>query len=284
MKKIFLLLAAAILAIAIHRSVGFSLSKVLVDLPTGEELSQELPELSQPFRYLSHGRQTFVFLSADGKTVLKLFNQEYFQPRWYHHLPAPRAWKEQQRKKLALRKRFYEESYPLAFQKLRKESGLIYLHLHKTQEPLPSAELIDPSGRKIRLDLNRAAFVLQKKASSYRAHMEKVACEEGTIGLKREIDAWLAFCSHRMELKIGDHDHDIWENIGVFEDEELLFIDPGKIYANEQMHLEREWWKATHRLHKWLLKTDPEAAAYLERGRDNCLSLPEGYSSRGKSS
>ena len=252
--------------LSLHYSSGFSFSKILCELPVGKEIDQPLPDLSEPYIYLSHGRQSFVFESADGKSVIKFFNQNYFQPHWYHRLPASEIWKKNQKEKIAFRQMFYRESYLLAMQEFPKETGLIYVHLQASSTPLPSITLIDPSGRSRQLDLNRTAFVIQKKAKPYLAHLEEAWEKKGLEGIKREIDAWIDFCSRRIAKKISDYDHDIWQNVGAL-DGEILFIDPGKFYRNDQIFEEHqyalEWWKATHRLHHWLAIHHPDAALYL---------------------
>jgi hypothetical protein len=261
-----ILTALVLTVVSLHYSSGFSVSKILCELPPSIEPYQSLPDLSEPYTYLAHGRQSFVFQSADGKSVIKFFNQNYFQPRWYHFLPALEKWKKSQQEKITLRQMFYRESYPLALQEFPKETGLLYVHLHTSSTPLPSITLKDPTGRLVRLDLNRVAFVIQKKAKPYLTHLEEVLEKKGLEGIKEEIDCWINFCSKRIEKKISDYDHDIWQNVGALNGE-ILFIDPGKFYRNEQIfekdQFALEWWKATHRLHHWLVIHHPAVACYL---------------------
>lgn len=260
-----LVVAAVLTTIALGFSEGFSPSKILCDLELAEE-TDSLPSFAESYRYLSHGRQCFVFESPDQKTVIKFFNQNYIRPHWYHSLPAPQGWKEREEKKIALRRKFYRESYLLAMRELREESGLLYVHLLKSAKPLPSVTLIDPTGRSIVVDLNRTAFVLQKKAQPYLAHLKEVKQKEGALGLRREIDDLIRFVSSRIDKRIADYDHDIDKNLGYL-DGRILFIDPGRFFKDEQLAEEKrglmERWKAVHRLHKWLLKIDPDAANYL---------------------
>ncbi len=250
---------------ALHFSSGFSPSKVLCTLAPPSSSSPSLPPLSEPYTYLSHGRQSFVFESADGQSVIKFFNQNYFQQRWYHIFFLSPHMREKLHKKLALRQMFYQESYPLAAKEFPEDTGILYLHFH-TSSSLPPIHLIDPSGRPLTLDLNQSAFIIQKKANPYLAHLQKVSAQEGFSGLVREIDLWLAFCSKRIEKNILDYDHDIWNNVGSLNGK-ILFIDPGKFHQSpaplDADALQLEWWKATHRLYKWLLTNNPEAARYL---------------------
>jgi hypothetical protein len=73
--------------------------------------------LSQSYRYLGKGRQTFVFASADGKWVVKFFNQKYFE------IPFWADWVSKERAKRGLRKKFYLESYRIAATELPEETA-----------------------------------------------------------------------------------------------------------------------------------------------------------------
>lgn len=279
-KGIFLSLSAALLlsGAALQFSSGFSLSKIVIDLPKEPSKSSNSFEISGPYRYLSHERKSFALESADRKSVIKFFNQKYFRPRWYRVFLRSKKARRKYDKKISLRKKFYETSYFLAMKEMQKETGIIYIHLSNTQASLPTVELIDSSGRTILVDLNQTAFVIQKKATPYLSYMEEISQKEGTDGLKKEIDRWLSFSSRRIEKGIFDKDHDIWSNTGVL-DGEVVCIDPGRYYVEENKTdpalLELEWWKATHRLYKWLLTNNLNAASYLyQKTTDLCHLQP----------
>lgn len=265
-KILSLSVAILLTAFTLQFSSGFSLSKIALDLPQEISIEPPLPLLSEPYTYLSHGRQSFVFESADHQTVIKFFNQTYFKPKWYRIFFFSEKAKEKYQKKIALRQKFYHTSYPLAMKEMPFETGILYVHLGPSQTKLPKLSLIDPSGRKLIVDLNQTAFVLQKKANSYLEYMQEVLQKEGASGLKREIDRWLLLSQQRIERGILDNDHDIWNNVGILEGS-IFFIDPGKFYREKiplspkALHL--EWWKATHRLYRWLLTNNLEAASYL---------------------
>ncbi len=47
-------------------------------------------------------------------------------------------------------------------------------------------------------------------------------------------------------------------------DGKVVYLDPGRFYRRDRLEEEagrsREWWKALHRLQKWLLEQDPDLA------------------------
>ena len=61
------------------------------DTPLSSEIKAEIdPILSGCFTYFSCGSQSYVFLSEDGKTVLKLFKFQHLRiPPWLESIPLP---------------------------------------------------------------------------------------------------------------------------------------------------------------------------------------------------
>ncbi len=213
--------------------------------------------LSQPFHYLSKGRQCFVFESEDGKYVLKFFNQKYLKMPWYSFFI-----REKEHKKRALRRHFYENSYSIAYRELGDE--ILYLHLGPSEE-IPQVALTDRASQKHRLDLSQMPFLIQKRGESLSSGLSKVYEKEGSIGLKREIDSFLTQVGRRIAKNIADADRDVLNNWG-YVDGHIFHLDPGRLYIedlSDPIRSQEEWTRATHDLHRWLLESYPESADYL---------------------
>ena len=221
--------------------------------------------LSQPFHYLSKGRQSFVFESADGKYVLKFFNQKYLQNPWYTFLVEKK-----EKAKRALRRHYYENSYKIAFQELGDE--ILYLHLGPSG-PLPKVNITDKANREFTLDLAQLPFVLQKRGIPFYSALDDIYAKEGIEGLKREIDSFLFAISLRISKGIADGDHDVEHNWG-YVDGHIFHLDPGRLYYDEHLiensRLKQEWYRATHNFAKWLRIYYPEAANYLAKREPAC--------------
>ena len=219
--------------------------------------TEGLEALSQPYRYLGKGRQAFVFTSLDGRWVLKFFNQKY------HRMPFYGAWIEKERLKRERRKQFYLNSYQIAVDALKEETGLVYLHFGPSSEVLPSVCLTDKIGRGHVVDLNQIPFVLQKKAEPFYAMLEAGFLKSG-------IKQFVSLIGKRIAKNIADSDHDVEHNFGVYEGK-VVHIDPGRLYVDELLQepqrLKHEWWSATHRFRKWLEREHPESVAFF----DECM-------------
>lgn len=215
-------------------------------------LSSEAEQaLSQPYRFLSQGKQTYVFVSADHKWVIKFFNQKY------HRIPLWTFWFPKQRMKRQMRKKFYLESYQLAWSSFKEESAIIYLHVAPGSSSLPRLDLTDKMGCNHSLDLNDVPFVLQRKAVPLYAAMECMSEELFDHTLRQ----FLGLIAKRIDEKICDGDHEVEKNYGIL-DGRVVQFDPGRLYKKECLWesecLRYEWWSATHRFRKWLQKHRPE--------------------------
>lgn len=104
--------------------------------PSEEELSDLKRLFQQKFTYLDCGRQCFAFRSEDGKYVLKFFKLSLRRlPDGLMYLPLPNKLDQLREKTVAFKKSKLKrdfDSYVLAYNELREETGLIFVHLNKT--------------------------------------------------------------------------------------------------------------------------------------------------------
>lgn len=246
-------IALALFGFAFYRVDGFSAAKIHGSCLEGgvEPISSQVL-LNQPFRYLAKGRQCFAFVSEDGKTVIKFLNYDRFSFT----------------KRRRDRFQTTLSSLQLAWEFLREETGLLYLHLQRGGA-LPSIELIDRGHRRHRIDLNQVVFVLQKRATPIQEEFER-------RGIEPSIDALLSIVRKRCEQGITDDDYDLWINFGFVEDRLILF-DPGRLSLSDALKtpegIAKEIRIATKRLRKWLLAKHPEEVAYLDAQCNNAITL-----------
>ena len=252
------------------RTDGFHQSKIARDLPNAQESfasDEVLTIISQPFRYLDKGRQCFVFASEDGRYVLKLFNQSYFQMPWYSFLCFAK-----ELQKRSKRRTFFESSYEIAFKEFGEE--IVHLHMGPSHH-LPTKQMQGPAHDSFVINLNEVPFILQRRGQPFYAGLEWVYQKEGMQGLYREIDAFISQIAKRISKHIADADVDVEHNWG-YVDGKIFHLDPGRLYRDASLALpmrqNEEGHIATSRFAKWLKeKHYEEALQYLE----NRLSVPE---------
>ena len=166
MKQILLLLLSISLVAGCERPKGFTLSKVTSsygadprwDVENDLSPSELAALLQGPYTYLGSGNHTYAFMSRDEKTVIKFFKQK--------HMRVQSLFLSSETKLRRAKERLESfSSYLLAYEKLRDETGLLYLHLNPTHHLHQTVTLIDQHGKEHRVNLDEMEFLIQKKAT-----------------------------------------------------------------------------------------------------------------------
>lgn len=226
---------------------GFKVAKICIDAPFRKEwevasdLSQETlwALLNQPFSYLDRGAQAYVFASQDGLYVLKLYR-------------AP-----SNEEKLS---KFFSASV-IAYTKAKEETGLIFLHLNRTENALPMVALQGPTGTTFELPLDEVRFALQKRAVPFLQALQEAHRLKDTDLLHRRIDAWLSLLERRVAKGIYNTDSAFYRNCGFLGDQ-AIEIDFGNYGVGEfSQVVEKE--RHVTRFRDWMKKHDPEVFRYV---------------------
>jgi hypothetical protein len=271
-------LLLALLAIALQRfchrqTDGFALHKILSSLPTLAEttdpsLLRECKAVSsvlqQPFYYLAKGAQCYTFASEDGSVVLKFFRHHRAEP-----LLGDLRFPFLEKKRIRYEKKRIKDfnSYALAYRLFKEESGLIFLHLHKGDLPLPQITLYDKIGVRHQLDLKNVEFILQKKAQLIYptfAHWIKTHRMETC---ERALSSLVSLLICRCQKGIFDKDPDLNSNFGFLEDIPIQ-IDVGRFSKDNRRRdisiYRDEIQRITDHLKQWLYRERPPLSAFLE--------------------
>jgi hypothetical protein len=252
-----------------HQTAGFTLSRIHSDLPfqAEPEMVDIAPILDQPFFYLDKGAQCYVFLSEDQKHVLKFFRFHRLDPPWWlPHFKLP-GFLEIKRQAIlsACQDRLsrHLNSYKLAFERLKQESGLVYIHLNKTDSLRKQLTIVDKIGIRHSLDLDSMGFILQKKAELVYPTFEKWIAKNER-GLAREaIDQILALLINRSKMGIYDKDSNLATNFG-FVEGRAVQIDVGRFCLKEKMTDRTALTRITAPFKQWLEERDPSLVLYLQ--------------------
>ncbi len=210
------------------------------EIPLSPEQEKELLHiLNQPFRYLARGAQCYVFASEDGKYVLKLLRCHRLFPhpltRWiaeqnFSHIPflAPLQ-KKSQLTVDKLHHRFEETygSYCTAYQDLREETSLLYLHLNRTAEWGLKVPFYDKIGCLQMVEIGNLPFIVQRRAEPVLACLQRLTKEGKTEEAHRHIDSLFRFLLARCQKGIFDKDPNPISNFG-FIGNEIIQIDIGR--------------------------------------------------------
>lgn len=259
---------------------GFYLPLILSNLPNDPRW--EVPQLpteetpfihhllSQKFTFLGSGGWCFAFLGEDGKTVLKFYK--------HTHLTLTEILKDFSFNKLLLHPPKWPENLPyfqefnfksciLLYTQVKERTGLLHIHLNKTEGRYPKVTLIDPSGVHHTVDLDQTEFVIQEKGELLIPHFQRLASLGEKEIAKKSVDELLACLMTFYRKGIKDFDKSIRKNFG-FVEGKAITLDISSFGLDPSLKIPEEGKKEillkTRRLARWLKKHQPDLYDYYE--------------------
>lgn len=217
-----------------HKTKGFRIAKIENNTSCLPQTSLPFPSeykelLNQKFCYLGRGLQSFSFVSEDGETVLKIFNNRYQKRlQWLRVFPSKEK-EEYNKKKWALS----FTSYELAYERLKKETALLYFHPSKSTD-CPKVRLIDPIGIEHPIDLNNHGFALQKKVTMAYPYFSSLAKAKEYDRAEIAFASLFSLLKGKMEQGIDDKDPLIRTNFGFYNDSAVQ-VDIGPFSLDSSM-------------------------------------------------
>lgn len=247
LKKIvpFLLLLAALIAVPVYyytQKSGFQLDEVTWTKPLAVNWASvpndvPLALLNQPYHFFGEGHQTYAFVSADGKTILKFVKFGYMDSM------------STDERDVRLKRLF--NGYLIAFQKDRENTALIALH---QAEPGGTPLLVKVGGETI--DLAPLYFILQKRVTPLKEILNQNKGSAQTI-----LDKILNLYADEYRRGLYDSDHNVLYNTG-FIDQRAYRLDAGRLkmlpQENRQAFIKLDLEKILTRFRKWIVKNLPE--------------------------
>jgi len=187
-----------------------------------------------------------------------------------NHIPLPN-WLQQERAQLATRCKQKEErtfkSFDLALERLEKETGLFYLHLHPTYGLNTTITLIDPLGIAHKVYLDHIPFALQHKGELAQPVIHRLMRQGHVDEAKRRIDSLIDLILERAKKGVADRDPVVRRNFGFLEDR-AFEIDLGSFSDMSHLALPRYYRQdiffSTMKFKKWLIRHYPVLASHLE--------------------
>lgn len=297
-KKLFFL---GLLAVALYGggrlyyavTGGFTMSNIESDLAyhpkwdthplTPSEQEEIRTILKQPFTYLGKGCQAYVFASPDDQYVIKFFKYQRFRPQaWLDYLSFIPAVADYQKQKVIDKQDKLDRvftSWKIAFEDLKDETGVIYVHLNKSNDWNQKITIRDKLGLLHQVDLDQTEFMLQHKAVMLAPAIRQLADTGKTEEASLLIDKLLVMLMSEYARGYADNDHALMQNTGVLNGTPI-HIDIGQFIRNESVKApkvyKQELYDKTYNFHQWLVSRYPELAEHL-RTRLIVLIGPDYY-------
>jgi hypothetical protein len=225
---------------------------------------------SQNYYYLAAGNQSYAFISEDRQYVLKFFKmQSLFPKEWMNSFPLSLlqhlGFKSETSNQLFSERIF--ASYKDAYESLREETGLIYIHLNKSSEFRSKVKLIDNKGKKYVVDLDSVEFVAQRKALKIFDHLDGLIQNDQYDDLKASIRSFLQLIAIRCEKGFVDQDLSVRNNFGFVGNTAIQF-DCATLTRDSSMkfplNFRQEVLQAAERLDAWAQEKCPEITPYIQ--------------------
>ena len=210
------------------------------DVPSLNETERELFNdiLDQEFSYIGKGAQSYAFKSADGQYVLKFFKFKHLKPSIFIDLIPPiGSLKEYKEKKIERKHRLLNsvfDGYRLAYDVHAKETGLIFIHLNKSQNLNKIVTVRDKIGLKRTINLDEVPFILQEKVETTRTVMTELMNRNDIAGTEKKIKSILDLYMLEYSKGIYDRDHGVMHNTGFIGDQ-AVHLDVGKLTKDDRM-------------------------------------------------
>lgn len=190
----------------------------------------------QKFHYLGKGAQSYAFVSDCGNFVVKFFKFKHLRPSWITSQLPSIGFIKNYKKRVADRKGRRLDAlfnaYHLAYKVHREGSGLLYIHLNKSDNLGIDVHLVDKLGINRTVCLDEITFVLQERAKTSRdviySALEKNDIEKASDSIYRLLDLYLA----EYQKGIFDRDHGVLHNTG-FIGKRPVHLDVGKLQRDE---------------------------------------------------
>lgn len=292
MRKNLKLITAAVLILSLFtfgvirlwfsKTDGFRLSHItstldpdprweIRDLTVQEQVELE-SALSQSYRYLDKGCQSYVFESEDGKYILKFLKYQRFRPQfyfyWFTFLPEFKKYLDL---KVAVKEQKLERlfnSFVIAFDHLPEETGLIYVHLNKTDHLNRSITIKDYAGHEHLLDMDKMEFLIQKKGEMLSSTIDRMMAEGKMEEVKEILSGLFQMIVSEYHRGISDNDPALMQNTGVIEgrpfqlDVGRFVLDP--VVSNPALY-HQEIYNKYYKFRHWLKEFYPELSAHVDQ-------------------
>ena len=238
-----------------------------------EERKKALQALHQPYIYLGKGCQSYVFASQDGQFVLKFFKYQRFRPQaWLNPLrsfPDMSRFVQEKAQKREKKLLSFMKSWQIAFNELKEQSGLLVMHLNKTEDHWGTITLMDRLGTPYLVHLDQTEFYLQKKGILLEEHLLTLIRKGEIERAKKLIDKLLQIIISEYERGIGDRDHALLQNTGILPGDEIIHLDIGQFTQDKAfitpLCQNQELFSKTYRFSQFLQKQSPALASHLQK-------------------
>ncbi|MCI5051766.1 MAG: hypothetical protein MRY21_01355 [Simkaniaceae bacterium] len=250
--------------------------------PTPEKLAEVREILSQKFYFLAPGGQSYAFRSADDQYVLKLTKHKRMRvPIWANWMPLPDFLEKRRQKTADKKKCIFDatfKSYMIAEKYLPEETGIVFLHLNKSNYLKQKITIVDKIGIEYEINLDDFEFIIQRRAILTYPYFDQFMLEGKVDRVKTGIRKLLHYLVERSKKGVEDHDLCFGTNLAFLNDEPFQ-LDLGSLRINESFKspevYKAKLLEAIVEFRQWLEECYPELIHYFDETVAGMINDPE---------
>jgi len=140
------------------------------------------------------------------------------------------------------------DAHKMAYEEMKEDAGLIYLHLNKTGHLNKKIKVTDRLHRSYVVDLDQVEFVVQERAELIFDRLKSYLDAGDRDQLNLALTEVMHLIKRRTEKGIADHDKAVKHNFGFIGDR-VIQLDIGRIYRADKP---KEYDRILGRIDKWL--------------------------------
>ena len=251
---------------------GFTVGQIISDREPDSKWKTASVALSldQEYSYLGKGCQSYVFLSEDGKAVLKFVKLKHFRvPFWMNAFSFVPDIKKQVLRKEAKKKKELDQLFQCwkdSYEQLPEETGVLYVHLDQSKIA-ESIRLRDKMGFLHEVPVEKVDFLVQQRAELLAPALQSLMQEGKVTEARLIITRLFQMCVKEYLRGYGDLDHALMQNTGVINGRSI-HVDVGQIVYREEFKqpevYHQELYNKTFAFRVWLKKEYPELADHAK--------------------
>lgn len=260
----------------------FSIAKVQSKLSYNENWEVEpLPQgqhehlikhvFSQPYYYFDSDHHCYAFISRDLQFIFKVFKKKSAIPE--EQLPSfPFSLFKHWDRYVHSDNPFVCErvfaNYKDAYDNLRSETALVYLHFNKNREFRTKIHLIDSRGKSHYPDLDSVEFVLDRRADQLFSYLTQLSESKDMEKLRRALRSVLKLVAFCCEKGFTTHNHLLKRYFG-FVDGKAVQFDCSNLTRDSSMkyplNFRGEILSAARQLNSWAIEYEPELSFFIQQ-------------------
>lgn len=234
----------------------------------------------QPLYWLGRGMQVVVFQTQDEKYVVKFFQMARLKDPSSHGFWKSlfsKETKEHANDRISHREEIFKSS-KVCFEELSEETGIVYVHLNRTENKLFGIKLIDKFGQSHRIRGDNASFVVQKRGTYIIPTISKLMDAGEPWAAQMRVDQIMDLLLSVARKGYVDTDDALIRNNNLgFTEDRAIYIDTGHLTKAENLdvlgRMRYEFQVRLDPLQKWLNVAYPQLGAYYKMRRETLLTM-----------